>query len=297
MIHLLEPLVPRSFAVRRGEAQCPFLITLAPGYGSVENLAWAMFPERNRSVGTPKNPSFGGRVATGDAGAGAAWLLDGDTTHSGACFFFDLRFALRAAAPEGKRKTIFHGTFQVLIGFRVVRIALAESQRLVMQRLLNFREQALGGRGQISELGADLPLLAWPVAASQHGSLFGDVFRPQFHAQGNAAHFPIVEFPAGALAFALIERDANVSFCQLRLQFARRFKDGCLLLIRLENWDNHGLVRRELGRQYQPLVVAVHHDDRSNDARGKTPGRGPAMLQLAVLVEVFDLECLGEILS
>src|SRR5882672_11299737 len=138
MIHLLEPLVPRSFAVRRGEAQCPFLITLAPGYGSVENLAWAMFPERNRSVGAPKNRSFGRRVATGDAGAGAAWLLDGDATHSGACFFFDLCFALRAATPEGKRKTIFHGAFQVLIGFRIVRIALAESQRLVMQRLLNL---------------------------------------------------------------------------------------------------------------------------------------------------------------
>src|SRR6266852_1400224 len=189
MIHLLEPLVPRSFAVRRGEAQCPFLITLAPGYGSVENLAWAMFPERNRSVGAPKNRSFGGRVATGDAGAGAAWLLDGDATHSGACFFFDLCFALRAAAPERKRETVFHGAFQLLIGFRIVRIALAESQRLVMQCLLNFFEQALNGCGQIGDRNADLPFLAWPVAASQNGSLFGDVFRPKFHPQGNAAHF------------------------------------------------------------------------------------------------------------
>src|SRR5467141_3668147 len=226
MIHLLEPLVPRSFAVRRGEAQCPFLITLAPGYGSVENLAWAMFPERNRSVGAPKNRSFGRRVATGDAGAGAAWLLDGDATHSGACFFFDLRFALRAATPEGKRKTAFHGAFQVPIGFRVVRIALTESQRLVMQCLLNFSEQALGSRRQISELGADLPFLARPVAASQHGSLFGDVFGPQFHAQRNSTHLPVVEFPAGALAFALIERDANVGLCQFSLQLARRIKNG-----------------------------------------------------------------------
>src|SRR5713226_3592600 len=104
-----------------------------------------MFRERKRSVGAPKNRSFSGRLATGDAGAGAAWLFQRDATHSGACFFFDLRFALRAATPEGKRKSVFHGAFQVLIGFRIVRIALAESQRLVMQCLLNFLEQALGG--------------------------------------------------------------------------------------------------------------------------------------------------------
>src|SRR6266403_1264475 len=175
MIHLLEQLVPRSFAVRRGEAQCPFLITLAPGYGSVENLAWAMFLERNRSVGAPKNRSFGGRLATGDAGAGAAWLLDGDATHSGACFFFDLCFALCAATPEGKRKTVFHGAFQVLIGFRVVRIAFAESQRLVMQRLLNFGEQALGCHRQIGELGADLPFLARPVKEGKVSAQLADL--------------------------------------------------------------------------------------------------------------------------
>src|ERR1700674_1079754 len=127
-----------------------------------------MFPDRNRSVGAPKNRSFSGRLATGDADARAAWLLHWDATHSGPCFFFDLCFALRAATPEGKRETIFHGAFQVLIGLRIVRIALAESQRLVMQCLLNFCEQALGGRGQISELGADLPFLAGPVAPSQH---------------------------------------------------------------------------------------------------------------------------------
>src|SRR6266436_10404644 len=139
-----------------------------------------MFPERKRSVGAPKNRSFGGELATRDAGAGAAWLFERDAAHGGARFFFDLRFALRAATPEGKRKTVFHGAFQILIGFRVVRIALAESQRLVMQCLLNFREQAFGSRGQISELGADLPFLARPVAASQNSSLFGDVFGPEF---------------------------------------------------------------------------------------------------------------------
>src|ERR1700693_1983899 len=94
----------------------------------------------NGLVGTPENRSFGGRLATGDAGAAAAWLLDGDATHSGACLFFDLSFALRAATPEGKRKTVFHGFFEVVVGFRVVCVALAERQCLVVQRLLNFCE-------------------------------------------------------------------------------------------------------------------------------------------------------------
>src|SRR6266403_1572814 len=109
-----------------------------------------MFPERKRSVGAPKNRSFGGELATRDAGAGAAWLFERDAAHGGACFFFDLRFALRAAAPERKGETVFDGFFEVVVGFRVVRIALAESQRLVMQRPLNFCEEALGSRRQIS---------------------------------------------------------------------------------------------------------------------------------------------------
>src|SRR3981081_2984605 len=133
-----------------------------------------MFSERKRSVSAPKNRSFGGQLATTHAGTRAACLFERDAAHGGARFFFDLRFALRAATPEGKRKTVFHSAFQVLIGFRVVRIALAESQRFVRRGRLSRRGRACGGRGKVGELDTGFPFLGGPVEASQHGSLLGD---------------------------------------------------------------------------------------------------------------------------
>ncbi len=99
------------------------------------------------------------------------------------------------------------------------------------------------------------------------------------------------------MAFALIESDADAGFDQLGLQFARGIEDGGLFFIGFEDGDNDDLIRSKLRRQDQPLIVAVDHDDRANDARREPPRSRPAMLQLAVLIEVLDLESLGEILS
>ena len=51
------------------------------------------------------------------------------------------------------------------------------------------------------------------------------------------------------------------------------------------------------GRQDQPLVIAVGHDDGANEAGGKTPGGCPAVLQLVVLIQVLDIEGFGKILA
>ena len=127
--------------------------------------------------------------------------------------------------------------------------------------------------------------------------MFGDVLGSQFHAQRDSPHLPVIEFPAGALTFAFIESHTDVGFYQLGLQFARSVEDGHLLFVRLEDGDNHNLTRRKLRREDEALIVAVDHDNGPNDACGEPPRCRPAMLQLAVLVEVFNLEGLGEILS
>src|SRR5260370_15503103 len=144
---------------------------------------------------------------------------------------------------------------------------------------------------------ADLPFPAWAVAAREYRGLFGDVLGTEFHAQGNSAHLPIVEFPAGTLAFAFIESDTDVGFDKFGLQFARGIDNRRFFFVGLEDGHDDDLIRRKLLWQYQPLIVAVDHDDRANAAPGEPPRCRPAMLQLAVLVEIFDLEGLGEILS
>ncbi len=126
--------------------------------------------------------------------------------------------------------------------------------------------------------------------------MFSDILGSEFHTQGHSAHLPVVEFPAGTLAFALVESHANVDLDQFRLQFARGVEDGSLFFVGLEDRDDDDLIGSKLRRQDQALIVAVDHDDGPNDARGEPPRSRPAMLLLTILVEVLNLEGLCEIL-
>src|SRR5713226_9046019 len=251
----------------------------------------------NVSIGARKDRALRRGLAAVDADAGATGLFQRDAAHGGARLFLDFGFALRVPAPRGKGETGLDRLFQVVVGFRVMRVGFAECQSLVMQRLLNFGEQAFDGGGQAGQRRADLPFSARTVAAREDGGLLSDVLGSELDAQGNAAHFPVVELPAGAGAFALVERNANVGLRELRFQFSRGVEDQGFFFVGLVNGNDNDLIGREFRRQDQPLIVAVHHDDGADDARGESPGRCPAMLELAVLVEVAHLEGLCEILT
>ena len=71
------------------------------------------------------------------------------------------------------------------------------------------------------------------------------------------------------------------AFASSACNFRARIEHRCLFFVGLENRNNHDLIRRQLRRQHQPLIVAVHHDDRADEARRKPPRSRPAMLQLA----------------
>ncbi len=125
--------------------------------------------------------------------------------------------------------------------------------------------------------------------------MLGHIFRSKFDAQRNALHFPIVELPTGAGAFALIERDANICFGQFCFQLARSVEDRRFFFVGLVDRNDHHLVRRNFRGQNQPLVVAVHHDDGPDDARGEPPRSRPAMLKLPILVQIAHFKCLRKI--
>src|SRR6266852_5887994 len=217
-------------------------------------------------VGPREDRARRGWLAAVNAISASTFLLQGDTPHAGAGFFLDFSFAIGAPTPEGEGKAIFDGFLQVVVGLRIVGVAFAESQSLVVKRLLDFRQQALDGGGQVGARSTDFSFPAWAVAARQDSGLFGNVLGSEFHAQRDSTHFPVIEFPAGALAFSFIESDPDVDFDQLGLQFARGVEDGGLFFLRLENRDDHNLVRSKLRRQDQALIVAVDHDYGANDA-------------------------------
>ncbi len=94
------------------------------------------------SVRASKYGALRGRFAAVDANARAAGLIERDAAHGGAGFLLNLRFAIRPAAPIGKRKTCLDRFFEILVGLRVLRVGFAEREGFVMQRLLNFGQQS-----------------------------------------------------------------------------------------------------------------------------------------------------------
>src|SRR5690242_2852582 len=143
-------------------------------------------------------------------------LIDRDATHGRPRFFLDLRLAVRAPAPPRIRKAHFHCFLQLVICLRVMRVGLAESQRFLVQRLLNFREQFFDRLRHPRKRRADLPFSPRPVAPRQHCCLLGHILGPQFHTQRNPTHLPIVEFPAGTRALALVQSHSHVGCNKFR---------------------------------------------------------------------------------
>ena len=165
-----------------------------------------------------------------------------------------------------------------------------------MERVLNLRQGPLRGFGQLCLQHERLPFLPGLVATRQNHAPFGNILGPKLDPQRHAAHLPVVELEARAHAFALVHRDADFRVHQFGPDPSCCFHDLGLLFIALEDRDDHSLVRSELGRQDQPLVVPVHHDDGAHDARGKPPGSCPTMLELPGLVEITNLKGFRKIL-
>src|SRR5262249_14618171 len=159
-----------------------------------QSSTWSESPVK--LVSSRKNGAFVRRFAASHAIPRRALLLQRDAAHRSASFFLNLRFALRASAPTRKREAVFNGLLQIVVGLRVVCIALAKTERLVMQPLLNLHQQLLNRHRQFAQRRTDLPFFSWAIPPRQHCRLLRHIFRAKFHTQRHAAHLPIVELPA-----------------------------------------------------------------------------------------------------
>src|SRR5271156_4317326 len=229
--------------------------------------------------------------------AGAAGLLERNAAHGGFGFLFDARLAFGFAAPPGKGEALFDGLLEFLVIGGLVGIRFAERERAVEERLLDFCELLHHSRGNSLLRDERFAFFAGAIAARQHYRAFGDVFGAEFQAQRDAAHFPIVEFEAGAGAFALVELDADSGVHQFLAQPVRAFQDTGFFFVRLKNRDDYQLDGRQARRENQSLVITMHHDDGANEAGGEAPGSGPAVLQHAAFIEVANFERFREVLA
>ena len=99
-------------------------------------------------VGPGEDRAGSGGLGAVNATPASTLLFQRNTAHGGAGFFLDFGLAIGTPAPEGVGKAILDGLLQVVVGLGIASVALAESQRFVVKRLLDFRQQPLDGSRQ-----------------------------------------------------------------------------------------------------------------------------------------------------
>ena len=155
-------------------------------------------------------------------------------------------------------------------------------------RLHGF-ERRRNARGQI-RLRHDF--LDAGVAALQDGIARCQVARTQFDHQRHAAPLPIEELGARRLSLAVVDTGAH-----FLPNAVRSFEHAGPLLVLAVDGDQHHFVRSDAGRQHQPLVVRVAHDEAADQAGADAPTGLPDVIETPFLVLELHVERLSEILA
>src|SRR5579885_3070585 len=218
----------------QSEASTAVMVCRASRRTAVSSLLLGFWARR--SVGARKDGAVLCGLAAVDTFAGSCSaarpqngvLVDRNAAHGGASLFFNFFFASAAAAPAGVGEAGLDGLFEFVVGLGVVRIRTAEGECLCMQGILNVGEELFHGCGQIGQRGKDFAFFSGTITARENSGLLGDILRAEFDAQRYAAHLPVIELPARALTFTLIERHANICFHELGFDFLSHGRDGSL---------------------------------------------------------------------
>ena len=202
----------------------------------------------------------------------------------------DLVLAGAVAAPAGFDEVALFHPFQKgghIVGIDDAPVA-AGARRFQHVLLHGFEEGGDRLRGGVERSGD----LFQRVAAEEHDLALREVAGTHFDAHGHPLHFPFVELPAGGI-FRIVGLHAHARLFEFFFEGGAGLADAPFLC---RDGHDDGLHGRHLGREHQPALVAVRHDDGADEAGGHPPARGIGVFQRAVPVEEFDVERLGEVL-
>ena len=132
------------------------------------------------------------------------------------------------------------------------------------------------------------------ISAHDHRLAGRDIPRTELHAQRHALRFPFGELPAQAELLAVVHLHPHAF--QRRNQLVDGFLYDGLFLVGLRDGNDDDLVRRQAGRQYQPPVVAMGHDDGADGTGAHAPTRLVDMFARPVPRLKIDVEGPGEVL-
>ncbi|GFI57721.1 hypothetical protein IMSAG025_01161 [Muribaculaceae bacterium] len=126
------------------------------------------------------------------------------------------------------------------------------------------------------------------IPAANHAFIGLNILRSDFHTDRNPPHLLLGEFPSGAL-IRIVHLHPEPS--QSIFQFKGFIQYPFLLLL---NRNNHHLGRGNFRRQYQPGIIPMHHNNRSDDTCGHPPGSLMYIFEFIIPVRKLNAKCLGK---
>ena len=157
-------------------------------------------------------------------------------------FLLHLLFVGIAAGPPGAHKAVLHLFLELGIGGNLVRVVVAQFGGAGKHLGLNRLEQILHSLDDACLVDRLFALFAGDVTAGEDGNILGHIARADFHAQGDAAQFPVVELEAGGQIVTVIDLDTHASLDQFRLHLLHGGHDHTLFLILLVDRHNDQLI-------------------------------------------------------
>src|SRR5256886_5510775 len=222
----------------------------------------------------------------------AFWMIKGNDAQGSFRLFLNGQFRRAILCPfhTYKPTLLCDDLLELLVAVGIVGILLPEFKRTLKQRLLHLfqehREPLFQGIQGDNFLGTI-------VTSHQHHAIVLYIARPDLHAHGHTAHFPLVELPARRIV-TQVHFHTNLAF--EHLLYARYlFVNSYFIGLFTPDGDNHNLVRGNTRRQDQARLITMHHDDSTDDACAQSPACRRAILSLAIGIQVLDLKDFGKV--
>src|SRR5690606_22799883 len=229
-------------------------------------------------------------------GAFRAGTLERDAPHGGLGLFLDGSLAGRFAAVGGVDEAVLDHLLELFVGLGVERLLLPEVERPLEQRVVERRQRRRDSGRQLRERHGALVAIQ-PVGERADARL-EDTWT-DLDAQRHALLLPLVELAARTDALPVVDLDAHTGSNErtLNVSDGRHHAGPGIGVVGAVDRQYYYLVRRQLRRHDQPLVVAVPHDQRADEARAEAPRGGLRERLLVVLIVEADVESASEVLA
>ena len=193
-----------------------------------------------------------------------------------------------------EESTVLHLLLKLLVVLALVDAGITISLSLLKDILLDILKQLLNVLGDTVDAAS---LLLQCIAAHYLDSTVLQVASTQNQTYGNTLQLVVGKLKARTLVVGIVKLHGDTLSAQ-------SLDDRCHLLVNLlhllrlgSDRNNYHLDRSQTWRQYQSVIIAVSHDECTNQSGRNTPRCSPYILRLVLLIKISNLECLGKVLT